>query len=49
LGDASPARGAAKAGEFKPDAKDVRSHPRDTPPSLGAFAYVASSASTLPY
>lgn len=49
LGDASPARGAAKAGDFKPDAKDVRGRPRDTPPSLGAFAYVASSASKLPY
>lgn len=49
LSDASPARGKAKAGDLGPDAKDVRGELRDTPPSLGAFAYVAPSASKLPY
>lgn len=49
LGASSPARGKAKAGDLGPDAKDVRGEPRDTPPSLGAFAFIAPSASKLPY
>ncbi len=47
LSDDSPARGLGVAGEL--GAKDVRGAPRDTPPSLGAFAWVKASSTPLPY
>jgi hypothetical protein len=49
LTEASPARGRGTAADVGPDARDVRGAPRDTPPSLGAFAYVAPGGSKLPY
>lgn len=47
LAEASPARGQGDAKDL--GEKDVRGEPRDTPPSLGAFAWVRPSGSTLPY
>lgn len=49
LSERSPARGAGEAAELGADAKDVRGEPRESPPSLGAFAYVKPSASRVGY